>query len=50
MNYKTRPQAARLLLEKKIRRLPVVDPEGRLVGILSRGNIVQAALEARKGH
>lgn len=40
-------QAARLLLEKKIRRLPVVDQEGKLVGVLSRGNIVAAALEAR---
>lgn len=40
--------AAKILLTKKIRRLPVVDAKGKLVGILSRGNIVRAALEARQ--
>lgn len=28
--------------------MPVVDAEGRLVGVISRGNIVKAALMARK--
>jgi CBS domain-containing protein len=37
-----------LLLSKKIRRLPVVDMQGKLVGMLSRGNIVKAALALRR--
>lgn len=37
----------RVLLTKKIHRLPVVDREGKLVGVLSRGNIVKAALALR---
>lgn len=41
-------EATRILLNKKIRRLPVVDTNGKLVGLLSRGNIVKAALAARK--
>ncbi|KAK7252817.1 hypothetical protein RIF29_37036 [Crotalaria pallida] len=40
--------AARLLLETKFRRLPVVDAEGRLVGILTRGNVVRAALQIKR--
>lgn len=36
------------MIRKKIRRLPVVDDEGKLVGVVSRGNIVKAALYARK--
>ena len=40
--------AARLLLSKKIHRLPVVDAEGKLVGVLSRGNLVKAALAVRR--
>ncbi|XP_060675057.1 CBS domain-containing protein CBSX1, chloroplastic isoform X3 [Ziziphus jujuba] len=36
--------AARLLLETKYRRLPVVDADGKLVGIITRGNVVRAAL------
>ncbi|KAM7507117.1 hypothetical protein LguiA_017570 [Lonicera macranthoides] len=36
--------AARLLLETKYRRLPVVDGDGKLVGIITRGNVVRAAL------
>ena len=35
-------------MQKKIRRLPVVDSEGKLLGLLSRGNIIRAALAARK--
>eukprot|EP00897_Mesotaenium_endlicherianum_P007735 jgi/Mesen1/6990/ME000364S06165 len=40
--------AARLLLESKYRRLPVVDDVGRLVGLLTRGNVVRAALEMKR--
>ncbi|CAD7696422.1 unnamed protein product [Ostreobium quekettii] len=40
--------AARILLESKIRRLPVVDRDGKLIGLLSRRNIVVAALAERK--
>jgi len=32
---------------KKIRRLPVVDAQGYLVGVLSRSNLVKAALALR---
>ncbi|GFR40296.1 hypothetical protein Agub_g477 [Astrephomene gubernaculifera] len=39
--------ATNLLISRKIRRLPVVDAEGRLVGVISRGNIVKAALDMR---
>ena len=44
--------AANLLLRKKIRRLPVVDESGRLLGIITRSNVIKAAWEARKagGH
>nr|XP_043615038.1 CBS domain-containing protein CBSX1, chloroplastic-like [Erigeron canadensis] len=40
--------AARLLLETKYRRLPVVDGDGKLVGIITRGNVVRAALQIKK--
>ncbi|KAK9287217.1 hypothetical protein L1049_015630 [Liquidambar formosana] len=40
--------AARLLLETKYRRLPVVDVDGKLVGIITRGNVVRAALKIKK--
>ncbi|XP_057501906.1 CBS domain-containing protein CBSX1, chloroplastic-like [Actinidia eriantha] len=39
--------AVRLLLETKYRRLPVVDGDGRLVGIITRGNVVRAALQIK---
>lgn len=39
--------AARLLLETRFRRLPVVDSDGKLVGILTRGNVIRAALEIK---
>ncbi|TXG64272.1 hypothetical protein EZV62_011266 [Acer yangbiense] len=38
----------RLLLETKYRRLPVVDGDGKLVGLLTRGNVVRAALKIKK--
>lgn len=40
--------AARLLLETKYHRLPVVDSVGRLVGIITRGNVVRAALQIKR--
>ncbi|KAL6640072.1 hypothetical protein ACP70R_022382 [Stipagrostis hirtigluma subsp. patula] len=40
--------ATRLLLDTKYRRLPVVDSSGKLVGIITRGNVVRAALEIKK--
>ncbi len=33
-------QAARLMYEKKVKRLPVVDEEGRLIGIVSRSDVL----------
>ncbi|KAJ8437024.1 hypothetical protein Cgig2_010369 [Carnegiea gigantea] len=40
--------AAKLLLETRYRRLPVVDSEGKLVGIITRGNVVRAALQIKR--
>jgi len=37
--------AARILTERRIKRLPVVDNENRLIGIISRADIVRAAQE-----
>ncbi|KAI8535067.1 hypothetical protein RHMOL_Rhmol10G0146100 [Rhododendron molle] len=42
--------AARILLETKYRRLPVVDSEGKLVGIITRGNVVRAALQIKRSN
>ena len=39
------PQAARLLHEKNIRRLPVVDEEGQVIGILTSGDIIRTMAE-----
>lgn len=39
--------AARTLLDKRIRRLPVVDSEGKLLGMFSRGDVIRAALKTR---
>ncbi|ESW25572.1 hypothetical protein PHAVU_003G047400 [Phaseolus vulgaris] len=41
-------EAARLLLETKYRRLPVVDDDGKLAGLITRGNIVKAALLSKR--
>jgi CBS domain-containing protein len=42
----TLPAAARIMHDKKIHRLPVVDPEHRPIGIITQGDIVRAiALE-----
>ena len=34
--------ALRLLLQNKIKRLPVVDSDGQVVGLVGRGEILQA--------
>ncbi|KAJ8767072.1 hypothetical protein K2173_012630 [Erythroxylum novogranatense] len=39
---------ARLLLETKYHRLPVVDSHGKLVGVISREDVVKAALEIKR--
>ena len=40
--------AARMLLEHHLRRLPVVDDSGRLIGIFTRRDVMAAALTARR--
>ena len=35
-------EAAQMMHEKEVRRLPVVDDAGQVIGILTRGDIVQA--------
>ncbi|GJN12907.1 hypothetical protein PR202_ga31232 [Eleusine coracana subsp. coracana] len=40
--------ATRLLLETKHSKLPVVDSMGKLVGMITRGNVVRAALKIKK--
>lgn len=42
--------AVRILLETKFHRLPVVDGDGRLVGILTRGDVVRAALQIKRAN
>lgn len=37
-------EALQLMLENQIKRLPVVDDEGRLVGLLGRGNLLRGLL------
>jgi predicted transcriptional regulator len=37
---------AELLTQKHINRLPVTDPDGRLVGIITRSDIVNATLKS----
>lgn len=39
--------AVKLLLETKYRRLPVVDDDGKLAGIITRGDIVRAAMQIK---
>ncbi|CAB3288271.1 Putative signal transduction protein with CBS domains [Methanocaldococcus lauensis] len=36
--------AAKLMVEHKIKRLPVVDDEGNLVGIITRGDLIEALI------
>jgi len=40
--------AARVLLARKVRRLPVVDGDGRLIGLFSRSDVMKVALEGRQ--
>ncbi len=42
-------KAATMLLRRQVKRLPVVDEEGRLAGILSRRDLVQALYPAEEG-
>lgn len=39
------PQAARLLHDTNIRRLPVVDEDGQVIGILTSGDIIRTMAE-----
>jgi CBS-domain-containing membrane protein len=39
-------EISRLLAEKRINRLPVTDPDGRLLGIVARSDIVNATLRS----
>ena len=38
------PRAARLLHDRHIKRLPVVDPDGKLIGIVSRRDLLRVFL------
>jgi CBS domain-containing protein len=42
-------EAARLMAEHQVRRLPVVEEDGRLVGILAQADIAQAGHDALTG-
>lgn len=35
-------EAAQLMHEREIRRLPVLDAQGQVIGILTRGDIIRA--------
>ncbi|EFJ06886.1 hypothetical protein SELMODRAFT_430314 [Selaginella moellendorffii] len=41
------PLDPRILLDTKYQRLPVVDESGNLVGLITRGNVVRAALQVK---
>ncbi len=42
-------EAAEVMRQRDIRHLPVVDPAGRLVGLVTRGNIMERALRGDTG-
>mmetsp|Transcript_14293 Transcript_14293/g.19713 ORF Transcript_14293/g.19713 Transcript_14293/m.19713 type:complete len:82 (+) Transcript_14293:1147-1392(+) len=41
--------AIKVLFRQKVRRVPVVNENMELVGVLSRGNVIRAALQTRRG-
>ncbi len=43
---KTLREAARILHERSVHRLPVIDDQHRIVGILTRGDVVRAMADA----
>ena len=43
-------EATRLIGERRLKRVPVADADGRLVGILSRADVLRAVAEAFPGH
>jgi CBS domain-containing protein len=42
-------EAARLMAEHQVRRLPVVEEDGRLVGVLAQADVAQAGQDALTG-
>jgi predicted transcriptional regulator len=40
---------ARVMGEKQLRRIPVIDPDGRLVGVLSLNDLALAAVDSVNG-
>jgi CBS domain-containing protein len=42
-------EAARLMAQHQVRRLPVVEEDGRLVGIVAQADVAQAGDDARTG-
>lgn len=42
-------EAARLMNDHEVRRLPVIEGDGHLVGVLSHGNLVQASAGSAPG-
>lgn len=45
----TLPEAAETMARRRLKRLPVVDPEGRLVGLVSRLDLLRAAAAGSAG-
>lgn len=39
---KSLKEAAKLMHDREVRRLPVIDTEGKIIGILTRGDVVRA--------
>jgi CBS domain-containing protein len=44
------PQAARLMRERSVNRIPIVDPDGRVRGIVARDDIIEAVARAFAEH
>ena len=45
----TLEEAARLMAEHQVRRLPVVEEDGRLVGVLAQADVAQAGHDTLTG-